>query len=310
MPPSPKSSFWTLLPARGVLAVTDADRRSFLQGLVSNDVERAGSDRAVYAAFLTAQGRFLHDFLMVGQDEMLLLDCEAERRDDLRQRLSRYRLRAKVAIEDRTADLAVGVLAGPEAASLAGLGAEPGAAGPFGGGVAFVDPRLAGLGVRVIAPRDGIEAALAATGLAAGGPDDWDRLRLSLGVPDGSRDMPAEKALLLESNLDELHGIDWRKGCYIGQELTARTKYRGLLKRRLMPVAFDGPAPEAGATVSFEGKDAGEMRTARDGMGLALLRIEHAEAAERGEGVLAAGDTALRVLRPDWLPRPEPKAAG
>jgi folate-binding protein YgfZ len=308
MPPSPKSSFWTLLPARGVLAVTDADRRSFLQGLVSNDVERAGSDRAVYAAFLTAQGRFLHDFLMVGQDEMLLLDCEAERRDDLRQRLSRYRLRAKVAIEDRTADLAVGVLAGPEAARLAGVGAEPGAAGPFGGGVAFVDPRLAGLGVRVIAPRDGIEAALAATGLAAGGPDDWDRLRLSLGVPDGSRDMPAEKALLLESNLDELHGIDWRKGCYIGQELTARTKYRGLLKRRLMPVAFDGPAPEAGATVSFEGKDAGEMRTARDGMGLALLRIEHAEAAERGEGVLAAGDTALRVLRPDWLPQPEPKA--
>ena len=308
MPPSPKSSFWTLLPARGVLAVTGADRRSFLQGLVSNDVERAGAERAVYAAFLTAQGRFLHDFLMVGQDEMLLLDCEADRRDDLRQRLSRYRLRAKVAIEDRTEALAAAVLAGPEAASLAGLGAEPGAAGPFGGGVAFVDPRLAGLGVRVIAPRDGIEAALAATGLAAGGPDDWDRLRLSLGVPDGSRDMPAEKALLLESNLDELHGIDWRKGCYIGQELTARTKYRGLLKRRLMPVAFDGPAPEAGATVSFEGKDAGEMRTARDGMGLALLRIEHAEAAERGEGVLAAGDTALRVLRPDWLPRPEPKA--
>ena len=308
MPTGPKPTFWTLLPARGVLAVTGDDRRSFLQGLVSNDVERAGADRAVYAAFLTAQGRFLHDFLMVGHDEMLLLDCEADRRDDLRQRLSRYRLRAKVAIEDRTEALAVAVLSGPEAASLAGLGAEPGAAGPFGGGVAFVDPRLAGLGVRVIAPRDGIEAALAATGLAAGTADDWDRLRLSLAVPDGSRDMPAEKALLLESNLDELHGIDWRKGCYIGQELTARTKYRGLLKRRLMPVAFDGPAPEAGAAVSFEGKNAGEMRTARDGMGLALLRLDHAEAAERGEGVLAAGDTALRVLRPDWLPRPEPKA--
>lgn len=303
----PEPTFWTLLPARGVLAVTGDDRRSFLQGLVSNDVERAGADRAVYSAFLTAQGRFLHDFLMVEHDGALLLDCEAERRDDLRQRLSRYRLRAKVAIDDRTADLAVGVLAGPGAAGHAGLAAEAGAAGPFAGGVAFVDPRLAGLGVRAIAPRDGLEAALAATGAPTGTPEDWDRLRLSLGVPDGSRDMPAEKALLLESNFDELHGVDWNKGCYIGQELTARTKYRGLLKRRLMPVAFDGPAPEAGAAVSFEGKDAGEMRSARDGIGLALLRIEHADAAERGEGRLAAGETALSVRRPDWLPAPESK---
>lgn len=295
-------AFHCLLPDRGVLAVTGDDRRSFLQGLITNDVEKARADRAVYSALLTAQGRFLHDFFLVELADALLIECEGERRDDLRQRLSRYRLRAKVAIEDRTEVMAVAVLAGPDAAAAVGLPEEGGRAAPFGGGVVFVDPRVAALGVRAILPREEVDPALAATGLPVGSPDDYDRLRLDLGVPDGSRDMPAEKALLLESNFDELNGIDWQKGCYIGQELTARTKYRGLLKRRLMPIAFDGPEPEPGTAVSFEGKDAGEMRSARDGTGLALLRIEHAEAAERGEGTLSAGAVALKVRRPEWLP--------
>src|SRR5690606_28415178 len=115
------TGFRTVLPDRGVLALTGEDRYGFLQGLVSNDVERARGDRAVYAALLTAQGRFLHDFFLVRSGDALLLDCEAERRDDLRVRLSRYRLRAKVAVEDRTETLAVGVVAGPDAAARMGL---------------------------------------------------------------------------------------------------------------------------------------------------------------------------------------------
>ncbi|MFN4090756.1 MAG: YgfZ/GcvT domain-containing protein [Alphaproteobacteria bacterium] len=295
-----QTAFRTILPGRGVLAVAGDDRRDFLQGLVSNDMIRVDKGRAVYAALLTAQGRFLHDFFVLDAGDALLVDCEAERRDDLRTRLTRYRLRAKVAIEDRTDMLAVGVLTGDAAARLQ-LGPATGVATGFGGGHAFVDPRLAALGVRAVLPRDTAEASLAETGLPLGTPDDYDRLRLGLGVPDGSRDMPPEKALLLESNFDELNGVDWKKGCYIGQELTARTKYRGLLKRRLMPVSFRGDAPPPGTQVVLDGKDAGETRSSRDGTGLALLRIEAAEAALRGNGVLMAGDLPLAVSRPAWL---------
>jgi folate-binding protein YgfZ len=134
----------------------------------------------------------------------------------------------------------------------------------------------------------------ARAGLAPGNADDYDRLRLSLGVPDGSRDLPVEKAILLENGFDELHGIDWQKGCYMGQELTARTKYRGLVRKRLLPVEIEGPLPAPGTPVMAGDKEAGEMRSGADGLGLALLRLEHLE-----DG-LRCGESRLKPHRPAW----------
>ena len=150
--------------------------------------------------------------------------------------------------------------------------------------MAFVDPRLAALGVRCILPRADIRCALEGTGLAEAGFPAYDRLRLELGVPDGSRDLVPEKSILLESGFDELNGVDWQKGCYIGQELTARTKYRGLIKKRLMPVEIDGPAPAPGTIVTADGREVGEMRSSRDGLGLALLRLEPVVEGKHSEG--------------------------
>ncbi|MGE0717933.1 MAG: folate-binding protein YgfZ, partial [Alphaproteobacteria bacterium] len=224
------------LESRAVLTVSGPDRRAFLQGLVSNDVERAGPGRAIHAAFLTPQGRYLHDLFIVEQGETLLLDVEAARRQDLLKRLSLYRLRSKVTLADAAGDWRVSALIGPGAATALGLPEEAGAAAPLGDGVAFVDPRLPALGLRAILPA----TADAIPGFAAGSFADYDRLRLGLGVPDGSRDLPVEKAILLETGFDELNGVDWKKGCYMGQELTARTKYRGLVRKRLMPVTIEG----------------------------------------------------------------------
>src|SRR5207244_12394433 len=109
----------------------------------------------------------------------------------------------------------------------------------------------------------------------------WDRHRLALGVPDGSRDLVPDKSILLEAGFDELNGVDWQKGCYVGQELTARTKYRGLIKKRLFPVHIEGPAPPPGTMVTAEGRDAGEIRSSRDGEGLALLRLEAVDSGRR-----------------------------
>ena len=120
-----------------------------------------------------------------------------------------------------------------------------------------------------------------------------------MGVPDGSRDLQVEKAILLENGFDELHGIDWDKGCYMGQELTARTRYRGLIKKRLLPVRFDGPTPAPGSQVTCEGKDAGTLCSSIGDRGLALLRLE------RLDGPLLAGGTLLKPEPPDWIKLPE-----
>ena len=290
--------FYLVLDDRGLLSISGDDRSTFLQGLISNDITKATADRAIYASLLTAQGRFLHDFFIAELDGAYLLDAEAARLDDLRRRLMLYRLRSKVTIAPLTDRVVVAVF-GEGALAAIGLGDEPGRVAAFAGGIAAVDPRLAGLGARLILPRERLEA-VAAAGFAAGDRLAYDRLRLSLGVPDGSRDLPVEKALLLENGFDELNGVDWKKGCYVGQEVTARMKYRALVRKRLLPVRLEGASPEPGTPVLLDGEEAGEMRSAAAGWGLALLRLDVVEKAEREGRPLSAGGASVTPLKPPW----------
>jgi folate-binding protein YgfZ len=293
------------LGERGLLAVAGDDRRGFLQGLISNDIEKAAPDRAIHAALLTAQGKYLHDFFIAalqlgGQGEILVLDGEAARLADLQRRLTLYKLRAKVTLAPAPGDLAVFAAFGSGALAALALPDEAGAARLHAGGVAFVDPRLAALGARVIAPREAAAAKLRGDGFEAADFAAYDRLRLENGIPDGSRDLAVEKAILLEAGFDELNGVDWQKGCYVGQELTARTKYRGLIKKRLMPVRVEGALPPAGTLVTLDGKEAGEMRSGRGGLALALLRLEAVAAAEETGQTLQAGEARLTPIKPSW----------
>jgi tRNA-modifying protein YgfZ len=266
------------LSVRGVIEVAGDDRIAFLQGLVSNDVAQAAPGRAVWAALLTPQGKWLADFFILSDGDRLLLDVERAQAPGLVQRLSRFRLRAKATVSDLSAALHVHVAWGEAPEGL-----------PDDAIIAR-DPRLPEAGWRVLAPM-----ALPATDTAAA----WDAHRLALGLPDGSADMEAEKSVLLEAGFDELHGVSWTKGCYLGQELTARTKYRGLVKRRLVPVAIDGPTPPPGTPVLRDGAEVGVMRSARDGMGLAQLRLE-----ALGETELRCGEAVLAPRVPGWMAVP------
>lgn len=286
---------YAISSARAVLEIGGADRKTFLQGLVSADATKVSTVRALHAGFLTAQGRFLHEFHMVECGEAVLLDAEAARLDDLAKRLKLYKLRAKVTIAPRP-DLAVGLAWGDGTAPAFDLPGEAGAAKPVAEGAVFVDPRLAALGVRAILPRAAFAEIACAAGCEAADSAAYDALRISLGVPDGSRDLPVEDALLLENGFDELNGVDWKKGCYVGQEVTARMKYRGLVKKRLVPVAIDGPVPAPGTPVTLDGAEAGEMRSSAGAMGLALLRLE----ALAKDAPLRAGDATLVPKKPAW----------
>ena len=264
------------LPARGVIEISGEDRVSFLQGLVSNDVAQAAPGRAVWAALLTPQGKWLADFFILSDGTRLLLDAEAPQVAMIVQRLGRFRLRAKAALRDASAEFAV-------------FAAWGGAPDLPTGAVAAPDPRVEAAGWRILAP------AMATNASA----EDWDRHRLGLGLPDGSADLEAEKSVLLEAGFDELHGVSWSKGCYMGQELTARTKYRGLIKRRLVSVAIEGAAPDAGTPVMLAGTEVGTFRSSRDGAGLATLRLEAI-----GAEALDCGVARLRPMVPSWMKLP------
>jgi folate-binding protein YgfZ len=239
-------------------------------------------------------------------DGALLLDTEAARLADLVRRLTMYKLRAKVSVADASGQFAVVAAFGPAALSALGLAdAEAGSATPFAGGVATVDPRLATLGARLILPRDGAEAAFAAAGLAAGTAEEWDAWRLGLGVPDSSRDILIDKSFLLESNFEEMNGVDFNKGCYVGQETTTRSKFRGTVRKRIFRVeAADGTVPPPGTPLMGPGLEAGSlrevgsMRSGRDGQGLAMVRLEELAAAG---GTLTAEGISLRAIKPDWV---------
>lgn len=286
----------TLLADRGVLEIAGNDRRAFLQGLVSNDVDKVAADRVIHAALLTAQGKYLHDFFIAAIGDAFYLDAEAERLADLKRRLTLYKLRAKVTIAEASERYVVAAAFGNEALGALGLPRERGAATAIDGGLAYVDPRLVELGARLLLPRDIGLAPLESRGFQTADAAAYDRLRLALGVPDGSRDLPVEKAILLESGFDELNGVDWQKGCYVGQELTARTKYRALIKKRLLPVEIDGPLPPPGTPVMSGDREAGEMRSGRDHIGLALLRLD----ALGGDKPLTAGAARLTPRKPGW----------
>lgn len=266
---------YAVLDSRAVVSVSGPDWRAFLQGLVTQDVETLAPGEVRFAALLTPQGKLLFDLFLAGRADGCLVDVAAERRAALVQRLAMYRLRAKVEI----APLALPVLA-----------LWPAAAGAPPTGWSL-DPRLAALGLRGYgaAPPEGADQA---------GEAAYHAHRLALGVPDPDRDAPPETTYPIEADFDLLAGIDFHKGCFVGQETTSRMKRRGAIRTRMLPIAFDGPPPPFGAEVLAGALRAGEVRSGAGGRAMALLRLDRIEAA-----ALTVDGRPVRVERPVFLPR-------
>jgi folate-binding protein YgfZ len=252
------------LNSRAVIAVGGADWRTFLQGLLTQDVETLQPGEARFGALLTPQGRLLYDLFIIGTDDGCLLDAAAEHRDAILQRLTLYRLRAKVEL----------------AASDLGVFAE------FPARAGLADPRLPELGARVY-------------GDAAADADDaaYDAHRLALGIP-APADWGSDRTYPIEANFDLLNGIDFKKGCFVGQETTSRMKRRGQIKSRMLPITFDGPSPESGTEILAGDLRAGEVLSGADGRALALVRLDRALGAE-----LTADDRSVRIETPAWFPQ-------
>lgn len=255
---------------RQVLRIGGADRRKFLQDLVTNNLDRIGQG-AVYAALLTPQGKYLADFFLIGDGDSILLDADAAQVDDLVKRLTMYKLRADVTIAPLRLKVVQGWGDGPA---------------PEG---AVTDPRDEALGWRVYTERP--EAVLARYDTAE--PAEWHALRIARGVPQSGVELIPNDSFILEAGFDRLNGVDFRKGCFVGQEVTARMRHKTELRKGLVRVRVEGDAPPPGTPLlTADGRPAGALFTAIDGAGLAHLRFD------RAGGPLRAGDATVTAAEP------------
>jgi folate-binding protein YgfZ len=286
--------YYTSLTSRGLLALSGDDTIPFLQGLVTNNVGSLSEGKMVYAALLSPQGKYLHDFFLMAWEDKILLDGERLRLPDLMQRLKLYRLRSKVTIEPMPDNWGV----------VAAWGEQQAVAG-------FADPRLPGLGYRLVGDRVATEARCAQQGWQHVDEVAYDRMRLELGVPDGSRDFTIDRSVLMHYGFEDLNGVDFKKGCYVGQEIMARTKYRGQVRKFLYQVqAINTVCPPPGTPIYLGDTQVGELHSSEGDIGLATLRVEEVDKAEATQTLLRAGDVSLRVFLPFWVKQRPLLAAG
>jgi folate-binding protein YgfZ len=272
------------LEGRGVLTVTGADAGRFLDNLLTNDVSRSTPGRAAYAALLTPQGKIIVDMLVSRIEGGFRLDAPVHLSADLARRFTLYKLRSKVEIAEL----------GDKARVLAlwGDGELP----PRGGPELVIDPRLPGLGGRAYVAPD----AKMPEGVVPVGLEGYRAHRIALGVPQGGLDFVYGEAFPHEACLDQLNGIDFKKGCYVGQEVVSRMEHRGTARTRVTPVLIDGLSPEIGAAVTAGDRTIGRMGSSSEGRGLALLRLDRAAEAREAGQPLIAGAAMLTVEKAAW----------
>ena len=287
-----------LLPDRGVIKVAGDDARHFLNGLISNDMGKIAPGTACFAALLTPQGKIIVDFIVAeaepGDGGGFFLDCPRALATALRDKLTFYKLRAKVTVDDLSE--ALGVMALWDGAALSEFG------------LSYADPRLSALGSRTILPPDLVAEAAADLGATLTDAAAYDAHRIALGVPRGGEDFIYGDAFPHEADMDQLAGVDFDKGCYVGQEVVSRVQHRASARSRVVPVTYDGAAPIGGVPVLAGEKEIGMFGSAAHGHGLALMRLDRAAEAQTAGTAITAGGVTIRLVKPDWAQFDWPQA--
>jgi folate-binding protein YgfZ len=283
-----------LLPDRGVVKVTGETARDFLNGLITTDTARLQPGLGRFGALLTPQGKITVDFLITeapaGHGGGFLIDCPKPLAQALADKLKFYRLRAKIEIENLSDSLGVLAAWDGEAALKPDL--------------TFTDPRNSQLGLRIFVPAELAQKAADAIGAELVDASAYEAHRIAVGVPRGGLDFMYGDAFPHETNMDRLSGVDFDKGCYVGQEVVSRMQHRGTARTRTVRLLLDGPAPEIGSAILAGDKSVGTMGSAADGHALALMRIDRAGEALEAGTPLTAGGLSIRITEPDELSLP------
>jgi folate-binding protein YgfZ len=277
-----------LLPDRGVVKVAGDDARRFLNGLATTDIGKVAPQRARFAALLTPQGKIVVDFIVAEAPAAdgggFFLDCPRALATELVDKLNFYKLRAKVLAENLSEVL--GVMAVWDGAADTEYG------------LCYADPRLPALGTRVMLPPHLAAAAAADMGAELTEADAYEAHRIALGVPRGGWDFVYGDAFPHEADMDQLNGVDFDKGCYVGQEVVSRIEHRARARNRIVPIAYDDVAPDSGLPVLAGEKEIGTLMSTAKGRGLAMLRLD--KLADAGRVRVTCGNIPIRVVKPAW----------
>jgi len=276
----------SLLTDRGVLKVAGPDAATFLQKLITNSVQNFEPGESRFSGLLTPQGKLLFDFFVVplpaGTETGFYFDCVKEQSADLAKRVNFHKMRAKVTIEDLSGSLGVAAFWGAEPPAIAEA-------------TVYRDCRVEDMGSRVIAPLATLEKAV---------PDDmaaYQAFRISKSVPKGGVDFEYGETFVHDVNLDQLHGVDFKKGCYVGQEVVARVHFRKSARKRIVKVQFEGPAPEPGTPLKAGEMNVGLVGSIAGSEGLAQLRLDFLEQAKAAGTPVKAGDVPVAITVPEAL---------
>jgi folate-binding protein YgfZ len=282
-----------LLSDRAVVRVAGAAAHAFLQGLITNDIDKAPPGSAIHAALLTPQGKILFDFFVAPDTDGFLLDVAKAKSGELTQRLGFYKLRAQVEIAER-----------PSFTVAASWGSPPQLPQ---GAIAYTDPRLAELGLRILLPANADPGEL---GCALATEEEYQAHRIALGVPEGGRDYAFGDAFPHEAMFDQLNGVDFKKGCFVGQEVVSRMEHRGTARKRIVGVEGQEPLPPSGAEIVAGSTPIGTLGSVAGNSGLALLRLDRADEAKAAGSALRAGEVTIALRIPAWalFKRPAPAA--
>ncbi|MEY3106932.1 MAG: hypothetical protein RIT35_1105 [Pseudomonadota bacterium] len=274
--------YYSELQNRAIITVSGSDAREFLQGLVTGDMQKVTPVHSIYCCMLTPQGRFLYDFFISQiAEEVFLLDCFRLVRDDIIAKLTMYKLRSNVQIAPLD-DLNIYHLSEIKEHSHAGDHVS------MLEGFAFWDPRDINFGLRAYLRNAPIDYAA--------NPKAYDYLRILRKIPEGGKDMIEAKSFPLEYNMEQLGAIDFKKGCYVGQEVTARTKYRGLIRKTIYLCETIGEMAAVGSEILFMDKKIGTLCSHHDNIALALIRIEEFAQARGSHPTLEAEMGGMKVM--------------
>jgi folate-binding protein YgfZ len=288
--------FGCILTHRALIRVGGADKLAFLQGLVSNDMGKLNTEVSLFTLLLSPQGRVQFDLIVHQVSDNWFLEVDAERAPALIKRLTLFKLRSDVTLE-LLEDQSILSIWGAEVANVLNLAAVPGATRTTSQWTAILDPRLIEIGARLVIESSALETVEHCLGLSFVDLTSYKKHRYALGVPEGATELEVDRAIPLECGMDELNAIDWAKGCYMGQELTARTRYRGLVRKRIFPVYAE--TLDLSQPILCEGKDVGHWIAKEEEVGLAMIRLSgiHKELECEGQPV--------KLERPHWMKLPD-----
>ena len=278
------------LPHRSRIHLAGRDAVSFLNAILTQNVERLANERALHTGLLTPKGKLSYDFMLVSCEDGIMIDCDASQRESLMEKLSLYRLRADVAIREQEGDVV----------AIWGEGVENAAAHGVSGAIIFSDPRLSALGARILANTSaGLEELLKQFHAHQSDAEAYQQHRLALGVAEGAGEIPVDHFFPWEACLDLLDGVSLNKGCFIGQEVVSRVYRKGRVSQRLLPLILsdDGHVPKLGGSIKVDGKNIGMLHTLHGKQGLALVKMEHVT----GNISASIGAQPVELVVPDWM---------